>query len=99
MRPTLFVRPLAAALASLVLFAAAGCDRRDQQEALSTDPQTVPPPDHAANRNPDAGAGVTAQDVDGDRTAAPPADSVEQGPLSEPVGDPAPPPPDPPPAP
>ncbi|KLI99434.1 hypothetical protein [Luteimonas sp. FCS-9] len=99
MRPSPFARPLVPVLASLALLAAAGCDRREQQEALSTDPQTVEPADRDANRNPDADAGITAQDVDGRRTAVPPPDSVEQGPLSEPVGDPAPPPPDPTPTP
>ncbi|WP_394001788.1 hypothetical protein ACF3M1_14430 [Luteimonas sp. WGS1318] len=72
------------ALLALVLVATAACDRRPQQEALTTDPQTTTPADQNANRSPDEAAGVTARDVDGSRSSTPPDDSIEQAPPPEP---------------
>lgn len=79
MRLSAFGIPVVAA----AVLTAAACDRRAQQEALSTDPQTTLPADRDANRSSDDAAPVTARDADGARTSAPPVDGVGDAPPAD----------------
>lgn len=71
--------PTASALLIALVLVAPACDRRDQQQP-TTDARTTVPADPDTNRSPDRDAAVTARDVDGDRSSAPPAGTIEQRP-------------------